>query len=588
MCGILVTTGLECPFHHRLLRSLRKRGPDEIGFWTDGRVQMAHSRLAVIGLDERSTEPLENETHVLVFNGEIYNFMELRNRLQAKGKLMPGANDAAVLLEAWSLWGPKVLTELFGFWSFAVYEKPSKKLFLVRDQFGVKPLYYWREGGKLCISSLLRTVLEVVGSLPELNFEALSEYVRYQFTFGEKTFFKSIRKVLPGHYVEINLASGKEQSHCYEDIFQTTKEAFVPLTPEWVSDTRDLLSACVTESTISDTSFTTFCSGGIDSSLITRIARPEVAYHTNYSDPECNETFFAKQVVEGTETRLFVVNAQEQFDLIKKLSDLIEDFDEPSIGSVILPLDDLLSQVKRRYKVILTGTGGDELFAGYARYQLALGHCFQDSYKALYSRIKHLPSPEERFEFCHVKGDTSLYRFYDPSVHQKFREIFRVCRNGGGDLGGMMQFDRRYFLAGLLNIDDKMCGRHSLESRPSFLHQRFVRHVVRLDPRAFLSNSTIKPVLREIAAGLLPESIVHRTDKMGFTTPIGTFVNHNSHLIREQLQSSHYAELYDLKRMNFTAESKYSREIFGLLMLDLWLNRYAKSQTVSVPLAASA
>lgn len=588
MCGILITAGLDRSFHHRQLQSLRKRGPDAIGFWSDSRVQIAHSRLSIIGLDERSTEPLENETHVLAFNGEIYNFLDLRRELDGRADFHANANDAAVLLEAWSIWGPDVLKKLSGFWAFAIYDKRIGKLTLVRDQFGIKPLYYWRDGHKFCASSLLRTVLEVANCSNDLDYSVLSEYVRYQFTFGEKTFIKGIHKVLPGHTVEIDLLAGSQATRCYEDIFRTEDEEFVPFTPGWIDETRELLSECVCESTISDTSFTTFCSGGIDSSLITRIAKPEIAYHANYSDPECNETFFAKQVVEGTSTRLFVVNAQEQFNLIEKLSSLVEDFDEPSIGSVILPLDDLLSQVKRRYKVILTGTGGDELFAGYVRYQLALGQCFQDSYKGLYERLKSCSDVEERFELCHVKGDPSLYTFYDPGARQKFRAAFQECRDGGGDLGAMMRFDRRYFLSGLLNIDDKMCGRHSLESRPSLLHQRFVRHVIRLDPSVFLSGGVIKPLLREVANGLLPNAITHRADKMGFTTPVGTFVNQNSHLIREQLQSSHYRELYNLKRMNFTAESKYSREVFGFLLLDLWLNRYARGQTAHAHFAASA
>ncbi len=588
MCGILITSGLSGAFHHRLLHSLRKRGPDEIGFWADSRIQMGHSRLAVIGLDERSTEPIENETHVLAYNGEIYNFVELRKRMESEGQPLEGANDAAVLLEAWNRWGPKILTELNGFWAFAIYEKRSGKLTLVRDQFGIKPLYYWRDGRKLCVSSMLRTIVEVIGHAPELDYRALSEYARYQFTFGEKTFLKGIRKVTPGHLIEINLASGEERDRCYEDIFNHVGAAFVPLSPEWIEDTRNLLRECVYESTISDTSFTTFCSGGIDSSLITRVARPEVAYHANYSDPDCNETFFARQVIEGTPTRLFVVNAGERFDLVEKLHDVLGDFDEPAIGSVILPLDDLLQQVKRRYKVILTGTGGDELFAGYVRYQLALGQCFQDSYKSLFARMKDLQSAADRFEMCHRKGDPALYRFYDASVEETFREVFHSCQDGGGELGGMMRFDRRYFLGGLLNIDDKMCGRHSLESRPSFLHQRFVRHVIHLDPGAFLSNGTIKPVLREIAVGILPKSLTHRADKMGFTTPIGTFINQNSHKIREQLQTSHYRELYDLKRMNFRAETKYSREVFGLLILDLWLNRYARTGASQAALAVSA
>lgn len=583
-----MTAGLEGPFHHRLIRSLRKRGPDEIGFWTDGRVQMAHSRLAVIGLDERSTEPLENKTHVLVFNGEIYNFVQLRNRLVSEGKNFACANDAAALLEAWSRWGPQMLTELTGFWAFVIYDKRRGKLVLVRDQFGIKPLYYRHQGTKICVASLLRTILEAGDFAPGLDYEALSEYVRYQFTFGDKTFLQGIRKVLPGHWIEIDVVSGQEQVHCYENIFSDADNGRVSLTAEWIEETRELLRSCVNESTISDTSFTTFCSGGMDSSLITRIAQPEIAYHANYSDPDCNETFYAKQVVEGTTTRLFVVNAKERFNLIERLQDIVEDFDEPTIGSVILPMDDLLDQVKRRYKVILTGTGGDELFAGYVRYQLALGECFQDSYRALYERVKKINSVAERFEICHLKGDPSFYRFYEAGVEQTFREAFHSCRNSGDDLEGMMRFDRRYFLAGLLNIDDKMCGRHSLESRPSLLHQQFVRQVARLDPRAFLANGTIKPVLRQIASGILPKAILHRTDKMGFTTPIGNFINQNSHLIREHLEGSHFHELYDLKRMNFTAETKYSREVFGLLILDLWLNRYARAHEEYASVAASA
>jgi len=574
VCGILVASGLDRPFHHRLLRSLKKRGPDEIGFWGDERVQLAHTRLSIIGLDERGTEPLESETHVLVFNGEIYNFNAIADRLRRDGVKVSGANDAEVLLQAWSHWGARVLPELAGFWAFVVYDKRRGTLTLVRDQFGVKPLYYAVHNGQVVVSSLMKTIAECVPEVRELDYAAISEYCRYQFTFGDKTFFRHVRKVLPGHTVHVDLEAGTVTSEAYEDILaQPTDRA--RLDDDWIAETRELMRECVLESTISDTSFTTFCSGGIDSSLITRIAEPELAYHCNYSDPECNETFYAQQVIEGTPERLFVVNAQEQFDLVQRLDDIVGDFDEMSIGSVILPLDDLLAQVRRRYKVILTGTGGDELFAGYVRYQLVLGECYQDSYRALFNRMRHVEGPSARFEMTHSKGDPHLYRFYQPEVEQTFHDAFDACLQDSTPLEAMLRFDRRYFLQGLLNIDDKMCGRHSLESRPSFLHQRFVRHVNRLDARALLSNGELKPVLRQLAGGILPKSVLHRTDKMGFTTPIGTFVNQSSGRIREQLTASRFRDLYDLRKMNLTAETKFSREVFGLLMLDLWLNRYA-------------
>lgn len=572
MCGLLVLRGARPPFHHRMLNSLRRRGPDQIGFWSDGDLHLAQTRLAIIGLDDRGTAPLENETHVLVFNGEVYNFLEINQQLAAENLHVRVACDAETLLHAWSRWGESILPKLSGFWSFVLYDKRARKLYLVRDQYGVKPLYYWKSNGFFAASSLLHTLVEVAGPKPDLDHEALSEYVRYQFTFGDKTFFRQIRKVEPGHVVEYDLDRDALTTRRYEDIF-AAPAILQPQTREWMEETNRVLVESVLESTISDTPFASSCSGGIDSSLVTRIARPEVAYHCNYSDPECNETFFAKQAVENTPIRLMVVNAEESFHLIERMRSIVEDFDELSIGSVILPLEDLLAHVKRRYKVLLTGTGGDELFGGYVRYQLVLGECYQDSYRALYEKMKKLRTPAERFEYTHRKGDPSLYRFYRPEVERTFLAEFE--KGGDDPLAAMLRFDRRNFLQGLLNIDDKMAGRHSLEVRPSLLHQKFVRRVVGLDPRVLLADHHLKGVLRTLAERHLPTSVVRRTDKMGFTTPIGTFINHSAHLIREQLTGSRFRDLYDFKKMAFTAENKFSREVFGLLLLDLWLNRYA-------------
>lgn len=574
MCGILVSYGLNQPFQQRLLNRLRKRGPDGTGFWSYGGVNVAHTRLAILGLDERGEQPLSNDTHVISYNGEIYNFLEINERLTACGIKLRGASDTETLLHSWSLWGERILSEMNGFWAFAVYDIKRGILSLVRDQLGIKPLYYWASPEGVCASSLLAPILETVSAARELDYEALSEYVRYQFTFGDKTFLKNIKKVLPGHIVEIDVKTGHATSRPYEDIFAQPDER-TNINEAWIKETRELLRDCCIESTISDTSFTTFCSGGIDSSFITKATQPEVAYHCNYSDPECNETFYAKQVVQGTDTRLFVVNANEDFNLVDRLTSLIEDFDEPTIGSVILPLEDLLTQVKRRYKVILTGTGGDELFAGYVRYQLALGKCFQDSYKALFAQMQGLSSPAQRFELAHRKGSPSFYKFYEPKVERTFEDAYEACGDGRDELQRMLTFDRRYFLAGLLNIDDKMCGRHSLEARPSFLNQRFVRHLMGVNCNGFMADDTLKWVARQLATGILPESVIHRTDKMGFTTPVGTFINQSSHLIREQITNSPFRHLYDLRKMNLTASNKFSREVFGLLMVDLWLNRYA-------------
>ena len=580
MCGILATRGLSAPFHHQQLASLRRRGPDAIGFWANQDLQIGHTRLSIIGLDERGNQPLENERHVIAYNGEIYNFDAIRRELKSRGRQIRGTTDTEVLLHGWTEWGPGLLRKLSGFWAFVIYDKQERTLTLVRDQLGVKPLYYWHDGQRTIVSSLLRTVLEMSGEPAQLDWPALSEYVRYQFTFGDKTFVKQIRKVLPGHTVTIHLETGELVSSCYEDILSPDVDRLEPLSPELIEETKRLITECCFESTISDTSYTTFCSGGMDSSLITAITRPDVAYHCNYSDPQCNETFFAKEVIQhirqqNGHTRLMVVNAQENFSPIERVNSILEDFDELSIGSVIFPLDDLLEQVKARYKVILTGTGGDELFAGYTRYQLSLGSCFQDSYRMLFEKMAGIEGVSKRFEMTHSKGNVGLYQFYNPDTEETFHQAFAECKGRHGDLHAMLTFDRRYFLGGLLNIDDKMSGRHSLESRPSLLHQKLVRHVLRIDPETLLRNNELKYLLRFSAEQYLPESILRRVDKMGFTTPVGDFMNRNAHLIREKIMDSRFRELYNLKSMSFTAENKFSRETFGLLMLDSWLNRYA-------------
>lgn len=578
MCGILAVAGGKGSFNHRQLFSLRARGPDEVGFWTDSRVRLAQTRLSILGLNEESIAPVENERFVLIYNGEIYNFIDLKSQLGLKQK---GLNDAHVLLHAWSQWGLDCLEKLHGFWAFTVYDKLEKTLTIVRDQFGIKPLYYVRNKDQLCVGSTIRSVLGVSDDTPELDYEALSEYARYQFTFGNKTFLKQVRKVLPGEVITFRLSDLTLTSRIYEDIHATRGDEEV--TTGWISETKSLLQECILESTISDTSFTTFCSGGLDSSFITRVAQPEVAYHCNYSDPDCNETFYAQRVVEDTPIRLLVVNAQEKFSLVDRLASILRDFDEPTIGSVILPLDNLLEQVKRRYKVILTGTGGDELFAGYVRYMLTLGECNQDNYRGLFNEVRKLETFTQRFECCHRKGNPECLSFFDPAVKETFFSEFDSLSPNDNPLRAMLKFDQKFFLAGLLNIDDKMGGRHSLESRPSFLHQRFVRHLnkVHVDPGSFLEDGELKTVFRTIAGEVLPHSVVHRKDKMGFTTPIGTFVNRSADEIREQITNSPFKHFYELKKINFTAKNKYSREVFGLLMLDLWLAEYLRKPALA-------
>lgn len=549
MCGFLLTVGDTGPFTHRQLGNLRKRGPDGIGFWSEGAVRMAQTRLSVVGLDDRSLPPLASSDHAIVFNGEIYNFADL----------MPRAiNDTHALFASWRATGANVLPRLHGIWSFAVYDRVRRRVHLVRDQFGARPLYYRKTREGLVAGSTLAAVRDYAGA-PNLNEAALSDYVRYQMAFEDDTFLEGIKRVSPGAIVTYDLARDEIDVATYENIWR--RDGKCKADEAWTTGARELLTDCVREAQTSDVGYATTCSGGLDSSLVTRIAKPERAWHGNYSDAECNETQWARAAVDGSPTRLMTVNCADMPDLVSRIESIVEDFDDPAIGSAILPLDDVLSAAQRRDKVVLLGTGGDELFAGYVRYELAQNRCSQDSYRALFDRMRNL-LPSERFELAHRKGEDGWYTFTDGGAESRF---FGALENAGS----MLNFDRRHFLEGLLTIDDRIAGRHGVEGRPALLHQKFVRHVVSLDPRQHVRKS----VLKEIARGILPDSVIDRSDKMGFTTPIGTMVNANIHKIREMLTASRFRHLYNLGPLH--AATKFSREVFGLVLLDCWLRRYA-------------
>lgn len=517
MCGWLIAVGLG-PISHETLGPLRRRGPDGIGFWTDGRVTIAHARLAIVGVDAAGTEPLSRGRFVIAWNGEAYNYDRRCH------------TDAHWLLE-----GPR---EVEGFGALAVYDRVSGAIRLERDALGVKPLYFWADGERFAASSMIQPLLDL-GCPRDLDMTAIGQYARYQLTWGGRTFFRHIRKVEPGERLTRE-ADGTWGIELRDDVWHQTDDK-VP-DERWIEETRELLVRCVHEATVGDVPFTTTCSGGLDSSAVTAILRPGRAYHANFSDPDCNETRYAKLVG----VPLMVTNARqhEGQGLIDALRSLVEDFDELGVGSVILPLDDLFAQVKRRYKVVVTGTGGDELFAGYARYALAHG--------------REVPGYEKHQGDWHEKGGAGWYRFETPQRPPS----------------DPLDFDRRVFLPALLNIEDKIGGRHGIEARPALLHQKLVRRIMTLDQDKLVQDE-LKWLGKILMRGIIPDAIVDRADKKGFPTPIGKMVNSASSAIRDQIMTSRFRKMYDLGKVRFTAQGPWSRETFGLLLLDLWLNRYA-------------
>lgn len=541
MCGFLVSLGYNGPIDHHKLGALKRRGPDGLGFFSEGPVRMVQTRLAVVDPHGRSLGPVVNDRWAIVFNGEIYNHaaMPRANGCGAAAHTIPHG-DALALLDAWTAaeGNPACLDDARGFWAFVAYDRKRKKLHAVRDPLGIRPLYHVKRKGYEAYASTLGTLRDVLPGPWMLDDEAVSSYARYQLTFGEATFFKDVRRVSP---------MKKEWSVPAQELPPNDRNL-------WIESAirRGVHEAMAT----SDRPVVTTCSGGLDSSLVTALAKPELAFHANYQEDACNETPWAK-LVPGPH-RLFVHNLEEHPDLCARVDSLVEDFSDPAVGSVILALDELFAAIKPRAQVVLSGTGGDELFGGYARYALADG---LDTGDENYEPRKETKGTE-RCRALLTKGDPSLFAFFEePKLDLPY------------DGATLLAWDRKHFLPALCLLEDAIAGRHGLEVRPALLSHPVVAHAYAMPPELVI-KAPRKWSLRYSAREVLPEAILNRKDKMGFTVPVGRFVRENWHAIRERLTYSRFRHMYRLHLLR-QPSALWSREVWGVLLLDAWLTRYA-------------
>jgi asparagine synthase (glutamine-hydrolysing) len=584
MCGILVRFGLHEPPLIRAMQSLGRRGPDHVGTWTNGQgLEFGHALLSVVGAEQDGIQPKVSSRFVLAFNGLIDNHLDLRKRLPAGACESPNNSDSSTLLALWDHSGESVLPQLSGYFAFAVFDRRRRIITMVRDQFGTKPIYYWTNGRQFCAASTLDALLGTLNHRPGLNFDALAQYARYQLPLDENTFLDGVRRVMPGHLVRFHLDDGQLEHLCWEDIFSTNGPGLdrgsTLENPRWIEETSTLLTSSVKRATMGRRPWTSLVSGGLDSTIVTRIARPKEAYHCEYVDESCNEAGYARAAIHGMDTELTAIRAEDRFDLVERLRGILEDFDDPGVGSVILPLDEVMGRIAPHYPVVLTGTGGDELFGGYARYRLAMRLQADIAYEPLRFRMNGYEHASERFEIAHRKGECAWFEFDTRSARRAFDNAYSRFRpdnaSAEADIEAMLRFDRTYFLPALLNIEDRLCGRHGVESRPALLRQELARRIMLAPVAGTLNERRQKPLLQTLAASHLPDTIAQRQDKMGFTTPIGSFVRDSMNTIRAQLGDSPFRHLYRLPSGPLPVPGKYSREVFGLLMMDLWLNRYA-------------
>ena len=633
MCGIFGQISLFPPTTD-YSAAIRHRGPDDSGsrtFAVSGTPQyvtLSHRRLAVIDLSPAGHQPMSNEdsTIWIVFNGEIYNFQELRSDLRASGHIFRSKTDTEAIIHGYEEWGEDVVKHLRGMFAFALWDSRSRRLFLARDGVGKKPLFYHCDGHRLIFASEIKAILETGAVQTSLDADALHDYLTYLYFPPPKTAFRGISKMLPATSLSIQVQADGSLKQRAATFWSPLKAASSPLRlseSEAMDGVRSLVDEAVRIRLVSDVPIGVFLSGGIDSSTITAFASqrsegPVQTFSISFPDSKFyDELPAAKLVAEKFRTCHHVLQADA--DCVRHLTKVVRHFDEP-FGNPTAVLESILAELMHRHvTVALSGDGGDEVFGGYVRYagaQLArhyrrlplfvtrslaprLSALIRDDtngrhgFRRLREFMEYGWQPEEEM-YLHWVGyfsEAEKQTLYTPSFARQtagcdsgafLRTLFRQ----GAELDPTNRLgyvDLASFLAcNCLEYSDRMSMAHSLEVRCPFADQRLIEFAFGLPGSMKVRGLETKWIVKHAMQGILPTEILRRK-KMGFNPPASRWINRELRPLVETLLAPKAVEHRGIFRPHAVSQliedhlggkRDNTLKIWALLMLEIWQRLY--------------
>jgi asparagine synthase (glutamine-hydrolysing) len=596
------------------------RGPDDEGYYFDNKVALGMRRLSIIDL-VTGHQPISNEDKNVwvVYNGEIYNFPELRKELIHKGHTFTTKSDTEVIVHLYEEEGENFLSRLNGMFSIALWDKKTGTLYLARDRLGIKPLHYWQSDKNLVFSSEIKSILEA-GYPRELDFDGMSRFFTFEYIPAPQTIFKGIKKLLPGHMMVIS--GPKVQIKSYWDVDQADVTDSAADEKMILDEIYQRLKESVKRRLISDVPLGVFLSGGMDSSSITalmsEVADSEIkTFSIGFKEESFNELGYAKVVADRFQTdhQEFVVES----NLVRELvPNLIEYLDEPLADASIIPTY-IISKLARKYvTVALAGEGGDELFAGYDTYKAYQVARFYRKVPRLIRNglvkniVRVLPASGKRlsFEFKAKKfisgidyppeisnfiwwgayGPLEKEKLFAADIQEKMSEdqfapisfhldhctaVDTVSRIGYLDLKLYLQDD-------LLVKTDRMSMANSLEIRVPFLDHTFVEYARTIPSSLKLKGLTTKHILKKAMAPYLPPEILTRK-KIGFDIPLGVWIrNELKDFVTDVLSPANLnkhgffnqATIEKFLKEHLQGAHNHRQLLWPLIIFQFWYNRY--------------
>lgn len=640
MCGIagsLSKKGVRS--RTAVLDALKHRGPEACGVWADPvcghQVELFHNRLRIIDVSEGGAQPMTIGRKTLVFNGEIYNFLELRRILEEDGFRFGSNSDTEVVLVAYEQWGIECLHRFHGMFAFALWDGEKKELLLARDRLGKKPLFYFEDGCSFVFGSEIKVILAMLERTPEIDHEALHDYLTYLYVSYPRTIFRGVRQLGPGCWMRVKgngTVFQTETGRYWDPIRATGTQRYAPSemsVDDLRSHTQDLVAASVRCRLVSDVPLGVLLSGGMDSSSITAMmARSSTEPVRSFSigfpgNSAYDEIPYARRVAEQFGCEHEVLQADP--DCSKHLAKIIWHFDQP-FGNPTAVLTYILSALtKKSVTVALAGDGGDELFGGYPRYIGAylstlpralpgflsnglfpwLGRTMSDdsSGKHQFRRLREfledagMPLIEMYLRWIGYFSPEEKERLYTPDLKKKvgdhdpgnfLRGLYEQSE-GLEPLNRLAYVDTKSFLCcNVLEYADRMSMAHALELRAPFTDHRLVEFSLRLPFQYKFRYAESKWLLRQAMKPFLPAEVLNK-QKLGFNPPVGSWLKGElaglpaTLLSRKCVKERGLFEPDEIDRIlkqHKSGKRDYSLHIWALMVLEIWFRMYVDGKSV--------
>ena len=606
MCGIVGFVGARADMDEILQAMMDRivhRGPDGEGRFVDGQVALGHRRLSIIDL-EGGKQPMFNEdgSLVVVFNGEVYNFQELREQLLAAGHTFATRSDTEVLLHGYEEWGKEMLDRLRGMFTFALWDCRAKTLLLARDHFGIKPLYYYQnpETGTLMFGSEIKSFLAHPEFQKELNADQLELYLSYQYSPGENTFFKGVKKLLPAHWLEWKDGSVTVQRY-WEPSF--TPDHSLTL-EQWEEEISAAMKESVSAHKIADVEVGSFLSSGVDSSYMAALANVDKTFTVGFADKQYDETDFAREFSQhiGVKNFAYRITPEEYW---ANLGNIQYHMDEPLADAASVALYFVNREASKQVKVCLSGEGADEFFGGYNIYKEpftvswydrlplwlrravgSVAECLPPVHGINFLVRRSRPLDERYIGNTNLMGERRkkhLLKNYRGSVKPTdlSRKLFDKTK--GQDPVTRMEFcDLNLWMVGdILLKADKMSMANSLELRVPFLDKKVFELARRIPTECKVNAGQTKIAMRGAAEKTIPARTADKK-KLGFPVPVRAWLRNEKYagIVREAFNAPAAAEFFNVTELNRMLDQHLSgkrdnwRQIWCVFIFLVWYDEY--------------